>query len=229
MLQLFHNNYRSEHYGPPHARTLLQRGLINLEFVLGCPHMAHNSRWLSSLLAPLGSQLAVASALRQAQHERAVFAMYRDAPIARDVADDHIRRYGLAAFGYSGHQVVHAADCDVCCGGALGCGSDEKHLSGHPEDLWFGCFYHLGWQLFLDGNGDASLSDFVARSEERRVLQFVEMQSLRDLFLIDGGDAEPVQFAIQLHSALRDAFIEVLVLEPGAHLGAGARDLQEAE
>ncbi len=25
---------------PPHARTLLQRGLINLEFVLECPHMA---------------------------------------------------------------------------------------------------------------------------------------------------------------------------------------------
>ena len=79
------------------------------------PLLAHSSRSLPSLLSPLCRQFAVASALRHAQHERAVFAMYRDSPVARDVADDRIARYRVTAFGDAGHQVVHATDGDVGC------------------------------------------------------------------------------------------------------------------
>src|ERR1035438_3855922 len=93
------------------------------------------------LLAPLRRQHPVASGFRKSKHERAVFAMYGDAPVARDVAYDVIGRCRFAAFGDPGHQVVYAADGDVCRGGSVSRGS---------EDFWFCNFYHT-------------------RSEERRV------------------------------------------------------------
>lgn len=60
------------------------------------------SRCLSSLLTPLGNQLALAPAPSQAQHQRAVFAMYRDAAIAREAAGIKSSRAGLP------HQAIRA-------------------------------------------------------------------------------------------------------------------------
>ena len=76
--------------------------------------LAHQILCTFVLLAPLCCQLAVAPALSQVQHKRAVFAMYRNAAVARDVADDGITAYGVATFGDTGHQVVDATDSDVC-------------------------------------------------------------------------------------------------------------------
>ena len=92
--------------------------------------------------------------------------MYRDAPVTRDVTDDLISGNRVAAFGDAGHQVVHAADGDVCFCGAIGRGT---------EYLWFGGFYRLGGQLFLDGDGDAPLRDFVASDGREQIFQFVEV------------------------------------------------------
>ena len=102
--------------------------------------------------------------------------MYRDAAVARDVADDRIARYRVAAFGDAGHQVVHAADGDVRFCGASGCG---------PEGFWFCCLDHLGRQFFLDRDGDAPLRDLVAPDGGEEIVQFVVVQALREFFLID--------------------------------------------
>ncbi len=76
-----------------------------------------------------------------------------DASIPRDVANNVVGRHRVAAFGDAGHQVVHAADGDVCFGGAFG---------GWPENSLLGDFYLLGGQLFLYGDGDTARGDFVA-------------------------------------------------------------------
>ena len=73
-------------------------------------------QWLGfEFSAPLRRQFAVASAFRHAQHESAVFTVYRNAAVARDIADNRISRRRVAAFGDAGHQVAHAADGDAGC------------------------------------------------------------------------------------------------------------------
>jgi len=52
----------------------------------------------------------VALVFRHALHECAVLPVDGDAAVARDVAEDGIRFFRLAAFGQFDHQVVHAFD-----------------------------------------------------------------------------------------------------------------------
>ena len=111
------------------------------------------------------------------QHECAILSVYRDAPVARDIARNGISRYRVAAFGDAGQQIVYATHRDVrfCC--ALGCGF---------EDIRFCCFDYLIRQLLLDGDGDAALGDLVATDCGEQIFQIIVVQSLRELFLVDG-------------------------------------------
>jgi hypothetical protein len=65
--------------------------------------------------------------------------MYRDSLAARDVADDRIGWSRIAAFGDPGHQVVHAADGDVCCGVSCVAGLTKNICPGvRPKSFWPG-------------------------------------------------------------------------------------------
>ena len=86
----------------------------------------------------------------------------------------------------------------------------------------------FGGDFLLDGEAEPARGDVAAPEGGEQLVQFVEAQALRDFFLVDGGNTQALQFSIQQDPALRDAVIQVLRLEPVAHLGARTRAFQVA-